>query len=258
MDKSSAQKTAAYLTHELRSPLTSIICALELMRGSGITPDESAKLLDLALRNAESLRSLINDILDLSKLQNGQMELSKAPADPLAVAREAVESLLPWAQRRGVALVLKGSLSCPKTLIDARRTCQILVNLLSNAIKFTPTGGSVEVAVETGRRERAGTVVVCVKDSGPGIAPEDQSRIFRYFVQAGPENQRAEGSGLGLPLARAMAELQGGEMWVESAPGRGASFYFTLPVCVGTQETDEKSKRIVETAFGAVVGRMRA
>ena len=257
MEKSSTEKAAAYLTHELRAPLTSIICSLELMRAGDVTPAESSKLLDLALRNAENLRGLINDILDLSKLQNGQMELSKAPADPLTIAQQAVESLLPWAKRRGVALALKGPLNCPKTLVDARRTCQILVNLLSNAIKFTPAGQTVEVTVETGRRERAGTVILCVKDTGPGIAQEDQGRIFRYFVQAGPDNQRAEGSGLGLPLARAMAELQGGEMWVESVPGRGASFSFTLPVCVGALERDEKSARIAEAPFGVVVDRMR-
>ena len=257
MEKSSAEKTAAYLTHELRSPLTSIICALEMMRSGSGSPTESATLLDLALRNAERLRGLINDILDLSKLQNGQLQISPVPADAVAVAHDAVESMLPWAKRREVALTLKASIGCSRVLIDPRRTAQVIINLLSNAIKFTPAGGSVEVSLEPGKRERAGTVVVCVRDTGPGIAPEDMERIFRYFVQAGPEDKRAEGSGLGLPLARAMVELQGGEMWATSELGRGASFYFTLPVCVGLEDDGQNTEKVSETTFGEHLSRMR-
>ncbi|MBI4346196.1 MAG: HAMP domain-containing histidine kinase [Elusimicrobia bacterium] len=242
MEKSAEEKKTAYLTHELRTPLTSIICALELLRDGGLAAPEGAKLIELALGNADRLKTLINEILDLSKIQNGTLRLSPVACDPAELARASVESLLPWARRKGIHLSLKASVSCGKVYADPRRTSQVLLNLVSNAIKFTPDGGTVEVSLEPGRRDRAGNTLVCVKDSGPGIAPQDLARLFRYFVQAGPEDRRAEGSGLGLALSRSLVELQGGEMWAESALGKGASFFFSLPVHVEAQNSEPQAR----------------
>ena len=253
MDTSLEQKKAAYLTHELRAPLTSIICALEVMKERAEAAvkeqsnEEDKAMLSVALRNAERLNRLIDDILDLCKIQNGIMKLVAVPCDCVAVAMETVEDMMPWAKHKGLKLTLKAEEACPAVFIDPRRTGQILTNLISNAIKFTPSGGSIEVAIEAGRREHAGFVIVSVRDTGIGISPQDKAQIFRYFVQAGPPESRKDGSGLGLALARSMTQIQGGEMWAESRLGAGSTFFFTLPIQINASDSADvpslKAKR---------------
>ncbi|MDE2291426.1 MAG: HAMP domain-containing histidine kinase [Elusimicrobia bacterium] len=221
-------KTAAYLTHELRAPLTSIRCALEYLRGEVKDP-RSLEAAEIALRNAERLAGLIDDILETSRVQSGRLALSARPVDAGEAAREAVTALLPWADRKGVRLSVLRELALPAASADPKRLHQALTNLLSNALKFTPAGGRVTVEVRRGRRERAGRVVFCVRDTGPGIAPEDGERLFRYFAQGAAGKASGAGTGLGLALARAMAELMGGSLWFESEPGRGAAFFLALP-----------------------------
>lgn len=227
-------KTAAYLTHELRAPLTAIRCALELLREGG-NPESDAEVLDIAIRNAERLGGLIDDVLETSALQTGRLALSARPLDAGDAARDAVTALIPWADRRGVrlAVVREAELRCAAA--DPKRLTQVLTNLISNALKFTPKGGRVEVSVRRGRRERAGSLVLCVRDTGPGIALEEQAQLFRYFTQGAAGKAAGGGTGLGLAIARAMVELMGGTMWLESEPGKGAAFYFTLPVHIAIE-----------------------
>lgn len=239
MENSLEAKTAAYLTHELRAPLTAVRCVLELLAAKydGRLDEEDRGILGIALRNSGRLNLLIDDILDLAKVQSGRMRVVPVSCDPAALAREAVEDMSPWARKKGVELKLRLPEACPPVLAEARRALQTLINLLSNAIKFTPAGGEVELSLEPGRRDQAGYGVFSVRDTGCGIAPEDLGKVFRYFVQAGPPERRGEGTGLGLPLARAMVELQGGTMWVESELGKGTAFYFTLPVYLPVEKT---------------------
>jgi signal transduction histidine kinase len=227
-------KTAAYLTHELRAPLTAIRCALELMREGG-DPANAAEVLDIALRNAERLGGLIDDILETSKLQTGKVSVAARPLSAGDAARDAVTALLPWADRKGLALAVVREPDLPPASADPKRLTQVLTNLLSNALKFTPAGGRVEVSVRRGRRERAGQVLFCVRDSGPGIALDEQAKLFRYFAQGEAGRTSGSGTGLGLAIARAMVELMGGTLWLESEPGRGAAFYFTLPVHIAVR-----------------------
>lgn len=222
-------KTAAYLTHELRAPLTAIRCALELLREGG-DPGTDAEVLTIALRNAERLGSLIDDILETSALQTGRLPLMARPLDAGEAARDAVTALLPWADRRGVQLAVAREADLRAAAADPKRLTQVLTNLISNALKFTPAGGRVEVSVRRGRRERAGCLVLCVRDTGPGIALEEQALLFRYFTQGAAGKAAGSGTGLGLAISRAMVELMGGTLWLESEPGKGAAFYFTLPV----------------------------
>ncbi|MBI5595710.1 MAG: HAMP domain-containing histidine kinase [Elusimicrobia bacterium] len=222
-------KTAAYLTHELRAPLTAVRCALELLRDGG-DPATDAEVLQIALRNVERLAGLIDDILETSQLQTGRLPLSSRPLESGCAARDAVTALLPWADRKGVKLAVVREADLPPVAGDPKRLTQVLTNLISNALKFTPAGGRVEVSVRRGRRDRAGSVVFCVRDTGPGIDPEEQTKLFRYFAQGAAGKAAGGGTGLGLAIARAMVELMGGSMWLESEPGRGAGFYFTLPV----------------------------
>ena len=227
------QLTSGYLTHELRAPLTAIRCSLEIVleEAPGVLKPEDRELLELGLKNTKKLNLLIDDIMQLSKIQTGRMSVALAPEDPIALVRETVGDLGPWLQRKGLKLSLNAPLKCPEILADKRWIVQSLTNLLSNAIKFTPAGGNIGVSLEEGKDEHAGFVVIAVSDTGCGIAPGDIRKVFGYFVQVGSPEHRAEGSGLGLSLARSMVEIQGGSMWVDSRLGEGATFSFTVPIC---------------------------
>ncbi len=240
------QLTSGYLTHELRAPLTAIRCSLELILddgSSGLKPQDR-EILEVALRNARKLNLLIDDIMQLSKIQTGRMAIAAAPVDPIELVRETVGDLAPWLRRKGLKISVKTPLSCPKVQADKRWTVQSLTNLISNAIKFTPEGGSIDVSLEEGAGDNAGFVVISVSDTGCGIAPEDIRKIFGYFVQVGPQDQRKEGSGLGLSLARSMAEIQGGSMWVTSRLGEGATFSFTVPIAAEAPQQPSESKDV--------------
>ncbi len=227
------QLTSGYLTHELRAPLTAIRCSLEIILDEGpeALKPQSREILEVALKNTKKLNLLIDDIMQLSKIQTGRMAVSLAPEDPIALVRETVGDLAPWLQRKGLKLSLNAPLKCPQILADKRWTVQSLTNLLSNAIKFTPAGGAIGVSLEEGRDEHTGSIVISVSDTGCGIAPENIRKVFGYFIQVGSPENRSEGSGLGLSLARSMVEIQGGSMWVTSRLGEGATFSFTVPVC---------------------------
>jgi len=222
---------SGYLTHELRAPLTSIRCGLEIfMAGHPDLSEGDRKLLTIALKNVSKLNLLINDIMDLSKIQAGRMPLFPAPADPADLIRETADEMESWVRNSGLELRVSAPGACPPVLADRRRTSQALTNLVSNAIKFTPKGGSITITAEEGTGRDAGFAVFSVKDTGCGISPEDQRKVFGYFVQVGTPEKRAEGTGLGLALARSMIELQGGLMWLVSKPGEGSTFKFTLPI----------------------------
>jgi len=225
---------ASYLSHELRAPLTSIHSALLMLKeGLGDRLDEnSRRTLALALKNASRLSSLIDDILDHSKLQAGKMTLNRRPEPPASLIQEAVDGLMPWAISKGVRLLrVESDEPLPRAAADPQRTVQVLTNLVSNAIKFTLPGGRVHVSAKAGRGEHAGTVVFSVADSGPGVPPQDRERIFQCFEQSVSEGRKiSKGTGLGLTLAKAMVELQGGRIWVEGWRGLGATFRFTIPI----------------------------
>jgi signal transduction histidine kinase len=169
--------------------------------------------------------SLINDILDLSKVEAGRMELELTDFDLSEALANAVMLIRERAGRRGIAVntVLDGRLGQMRA--DERKVRQVALNLLSNAIKFTPEGGRIEVTAVRGA-ERA---EVSVSDTGVGIAPEDQEKVFEEFRQVGTADKKVEGTGLGLALSRKFIELHGGRIWVESEIGRGSTFTFTLP-----------------------------
>lgn len=230
--ESGAQINAGYMAHELRAPLTAINLTLEILReqlDERLQPDER-QILNIALKNSDRLGGLINDIMDFSKLQAGKIELQTRREDPNGLIGETVESLKAWSISKEVRLFCASQDErLPAVVADGKRIAQILTNLLSNALKFTPAGGSVAVSAALGRREKAGMVIFAVKDTGCGIAAADFEKIFRSFEQSS-NVKSAEGTGLGLTLAKAMVELHGGRIWVESVQGMGSTFYFSLPV----------------------------
>ena len=218
----------ANMSHELRTPLNAIIGFSQVLRERmfGEINEKQAEYLDDILSSGNHLLSLINDVLDLSKVEAGQVGLEVAPFS----LREALERGLAMVRERaansGVQLTLEPDTSLEIVDGDERRIRQVIFNLLSNAVKFTPSGGRVNVS--SARLD--GEVRVAVADTGPGIALEDRSRIFEEFQQTEAGAQQREGTGLGLALSKRLVELHGGRIWVDSEVGRGSTFTFSLPV----------------------------
>ena len=218
----------ANMSHELRTPLNAIIGFSEVMleRMFGELNERQEEYLKDILSSGRHLLTLINDILDLSKIEAGKMELERGSFSLRTALENGVTMIRERASRHEIALSLALGEGLDAVSGDERKVKQIVYNLLSNAVKFTPDGGRVDVSAE----QANGAVQVTVRDTGIGIAPEDQQRIFEEFSQVGRDPERSrEGTGLGLTLSKRYVELHGGKIWVESAPGQGSAFSFTLP-----------------------------
>ena len=219
----------ATMSHELRTPLNAIIgfTGLLLMKLPGPLTADQERQLSLVKSSADHLLSLINDLLDLAKIESGQVRLADEPVPCGVVVDGVVSSLRPAASQKGLALDARLPALPVEVRGDRRAIHQIVLNLTSNAIKFTPRGS---VAIEVAAREgMCGEVEIAVVDTGIGISAEDQQSLFSAFMQVGEARlRRVEGTGLGLHLSRKLAELMGGTLAVESAPGRGSRFTLTL------------------------------
>ncbi len=216
------------VSHELRTPLTSIRGALGLIAGgaAGMLDEPARRMVDIAHRNCDRLLHLINDLLDMEKIQSGKIEFAVGVLPLMPLVNQAMEANRPYAQQFNVALELVEGVSGARVRVDPERFNQVLTNLLSNAAKFSPSGGRVEVRV-TG--DGAG-YRISVTDHGPGIAPAFRERMFEKFSQAdSSDSRRKGGTGLGLSIARELIERMGGQIGFDSVPGAGATFYLTLP-----------------------------
>lgn len=229
------QEFIANMTHELRSPLTSIKAALELMSRDVPKEDTSRGILNTAIRNTERLNSIITDILDFSKLQSGKLVFRKESAEAAEIAKEAVDSMKAWAASKGVNLSVLCEPGVQNIYADKRRTIQVLINLISNSIKFTPQGGNIAVSADAGKEALSGFSFFSVTDNGCGIRKEDQAKVFEKFVQVAA-GEKVGGTGLGLSITKAMVILQGGRITLESEPGRGTTFRVGMPVYRGQAE----------------------
>ena len=216
------------MSHELRTPLDAIIGFSEVLieRMFGELNDKQADYLADIHSSGRHLLSLINDILDLSKVEAGRMELEPECFDVPDALRNAVTLVRERAQRHGIALSLTLDPALGEFNADQRKFKQILLNLLSNAVKFTPDGG--RVSVSAGMDGAALELSVC--DTGIGIAADDQALVFDEFRQVGRHySNKHEGTGLGLALSKRFVELHGGRLRLQSQPGQGSIFSFTLP-----------------------------
>jgi signal transduction histidine kinase len=219
----------ANMSHELRTPLNAIIGFSDvlLQKMFGELNEQQADYLADIRSSGSHLLTLINDILDLSKIEAGRMELELAPFSLVAALNNAVILVRERALGHGIKLELEVAPELDTIVADERKLKQVVVNLLANAVKFTPDGGTVRLRAA---REN-GEVRLAIQDTGIGIAPEDQERIFEEFQQASHQSEKSrEGTGLGLSLSRRMVELHGGTISVESAPGRGSTFTVALPL----------------------------
>jgi GAF domain-containing protein len=218
----------ANMSHELRTPLNAIIGFSEVLadRMFGDLNEKQEEYLKDIYASGTHLLSLINDILDLSKIEAGRMELELTDFHLLTALDNALTLVRERAGRRGITLQMSVDERLGEVRADERKIRQVVLNLLSNAIKFTPEGGRIEVAAVP----RDGSVEVSVSDTGVGIAPEDQEAVFEEFRQVGTADKKVEGTGLGLTLCRKFVELHGGKISVKSELGMGSTFTFTIPV----------------------------
>jgi signal transduction histidine kinase len=217
----------ANMSHELRTPLNAIIGFSQVLR-EGISGEINAKqeeYLDDILTSANHLLALINDVLDLSKVEAGQVELQVGPFSLQDALERGVSMMREQATKDGVQVALHANGGVDVVMGDERRIRQVIFNLLSNAVKFAPAGGLVDVTAT----QANGEVRVSVADTGPGIAAEDLDRIFEEFQQTEAGARQQEGTGLGLALSKRFVEMHGGRIWCDSEIGKGSTFVFTLP-----------------------------
>jgi signal transduction histidine kinase len=214
----------ATVAHEFRTPLTSLRMAIHLCAEQLVDPEKQLDLLYSARGDCERLQGIVDDLLDLSRIQSGKLELSLVAAQPGTLAEEAVRSHRAAAGTAGVRLEARVGEHLPAVRVDADRVVLVLSNLLSNAIRYSPGGGTVELLAAAGDD----AVRFEVKDAGPGIPREYHERIFEKFFRL--PGAPPGGVGLGLYLAREIVEAHGGRIGVESAPGLGSRFWFTVPV----------------------------
>ena len=236
----------ATMSHELRTPLNSVIGFSHLMQGSAtMSPDEKHNMA-IIHRSGQHLLTLINDILELSKIEAGRLMLQSAAFDPRAMLRDVLDMVRPRANQNGLALVLDCDGVPGAVRADGARLRQVLLNLLSNAVKFAEQGS---VTLELRGRALAGgrhALAFAVRDTGAGIAPADQARIFEPFIQA--EGSTKEGTGLGLTIAREFVRLMGGRLELESAPGAGSVFRFAIEVDAAPAAAPDAAAEVVALA----------
>ena len=216
------------MSHELRTPMNAIIGFSEVLadRMFGELTEKQEEYLKDIMESGRHLLSLINDILDLSKIEAGRMELELTEFDLPQAIDNAITLVRERAGRRGIELSKAVDERLGAVRADERKVKQVLLNLLSNALKFTPEGGRIDVSANA----HDDVAEIAVSDTGVGIAPEDQEAVFEEFRQVGTAEKKVEGTGLGLALSRKFIELHGGKIWVQSEVGRGSTFTFTLPL----------------------------
>lgn len=222
----------SYASHELRTPLTSIRNAVSILEKGKAGPFNKTqeRFIKIASRNIDRLANLVNDVLDLSKIEAGKLEIKPSELALGALMENVTALFQSQALERGTQFELEIAQNLPSVYADSDRIEQVLCNLLSNALKFTPKGGRVLLSAQT----EGEWVTVCVSDTGPGLSPEDQTRVFDRFYQVGDVlNKSIQGTGLGLSIAKELVERHGGRISVVSESGQGCCFFFSLPVCSG-------------------------
>ncbi|MCM8792539.1 MAG: cell wall metabolism sensor histidine kinase WalK, partial [Candidatus Omnitrophica bacterium] len=217
------------VTHELRTPLVAIEKSISLLLTQDLSESQQREFLSIAQRNLKRLTLLINDLLDLSKLEAGKMEIKRQPSHISNIIDETVSGLDSWAKTKSLVINKIVGDNLPQINVDPNRIIQVLTNLIGNAIKFTPQGGTITVKAHW--IEKDDELEVSVEDTGIGIAKEDLVRIFDKFFQVG---ERAptdiSGTGIGLSIVKEIIQLHGGKIWAESEKGKGAKFIFRLPL----------------------------
>ncbi|MFC2140248.1 sensor histidine kinase, partial [Candidatus Auribacterota bacterium] len=228
------------VSHELRTPLVAIKQTISLILGgsTGELTEHQKKFLSIAINNVERLHRLIEDLLDISKIEAGKIELKPTWIDLNELVKECTVSLNTFFMNKNINLVMNTPKELPKVFADSDRMIQVVTNIVGNALKFTPEKGEIKITIsnfndngtKSTAKEEKNFVKVDIKDSGIGIQEKDRKKIFDRFYKSGnPESVSVKGTGLGLPITKKIIEMHGGNIWVESELGKGSNFIFTLP-----------------------------
>ena len=230
-------KFLSRMSHEIRTPMNAIVGLADLTGMMNDVPVDVRENLSKIRSSSQYLLGLINDILDMSRIDSGMLSIAKEPFS-LNQMLDSLQSMMESeAQRRGILFIVEKSVNEGVLLGDAIRLRQVLINLLSNAFKFTPEGGKVLLRIaENERNDEDATYCFQVIDNGVGIAAEDQERIFSSFEQLGTSFSQSQGTGLGLAISRNIVELMGGELQLQSEVGNGSEFYFNVTLPFGKPE----------------------
>ncbi len=214
--------------HELRTPVTAIRGYAEMLADSaGSVPAEAREFVSRLQQSGERLAVLVNDLLEVARSQAGRLKVQTSPLDLVVIIQSTLAELKPLADEKQHNISFVPPVSLPQVLADKDKLQEVLVNLIGNAIKYTPAGGQIEI----GARQEGNRVVTWIKDSGIGIAPEDQTKLFqRFFRVESEETRNIQGTGLGLFIVRQIIEHMQGRIWVQSVKGKGSTFYFSLPI----------------------------
>jgi len=229
------------VSHELRTPMTSIkgYADLLMMGAMGEMTDDQRNFLSIIKNNADRLTDLVNDLLNISRIESGRVELALKAIRIEKTISQVITTLKPRAKDKGLVLRQDVPLDLPTVFADPARVVQILTNLVANAYQYTPTGGEVVVSARTHGDE----VHISVHDTGIGVSPEDQEKIFdRFFRADDPLVQEVAGTGLGLSIVKSLTEMHGGRIWIESELGEGSTFTFTLPTAEIRQKAQAEKK----------------
>lgn len=220
----------ASVSHELRTPLVSMDKAISMIldKSAGALSQTQEQFLTIAKSNLKRLSFLINDLLDLAKLESGKMRLTREISNLDEIIENAIEGLKAWADSKGIGIEKNMEPGLPALNVDPNRVVQIMTNLVGNSIRFTPNDG--QIIIDTRLKKNAGWVEISVQDTGIGIPKEDLPKIFDKFYQSMERTSiDIGGTGIGLSIAKELVELHDGKIWVESEKGKGAKFTFTLP-----------------------------
>jgi two-component system, NtrC family, sensor histidine kinase KinB len=220
-------------SHELRTPLTSIGMSVAMLMetASAKLTDTERELLDVCHDEVNRLKALVNDLLDLSKIEAGKLELFLEPVSPSFISQQAVAMVRNQTEAKGIVLTVAVSADVPEVVADPNKIVWVVVNLLANAVRYTPAQSHIRLSAE-GLGDK---VKFSVQDDGPGVPREMQSRIFDKFVRL-DQGEETGGSGLGLAISKEIIRAHRGVIWLESEPGQGSTFSFTLPMAAGAQE----------------------
>lgn len=244
----------ANMSHEMRTPLNGVIGSLSLVERSDVN-EQTADLVKAAERSAETLLTLIDDLLDLSRIEAGEIDVEYSVFDPIELSTIVTEVFSPLAEKKGIALTKEVNTSGKAIKSDVGKIRQVLINLVGNAIKFTQKG-VVAVNIDVEREEEQDKLTLEVRDTGIGISKEDQAVLFDRFKQADSSKSRSHsGAGLGLAICKELSDLMDGSISVSSAPGVGSTFKFTIPVEISDEktETPEEQTAKPETLSGRVL-----
>jgi len=225
---------AAMLVHDLRTPLTTIISPLEMLLAGHLGPVDPVQeeIVGICMRSANRLLGLVNELLDVHKMESGEMDLECRPVPPASLVENAIEQISPTRLDAGLKVEQNVDPTLPAIYVDSDLITRVLINLLGNAVKFTPQNGDISIDVQihdAGSEEPS--MLFAITDTGPGVPLEDQERIFTKFGQLEThKTQRAISTGLGLTFCKLAVEAHGGRIWVESEGNHGSSFRFVVPI----------------------------